>query len=176
METSYSNYAEAALDARRVLDHEREKLIEKLTLMENFGHLLDGADDMITTIKKQQEEIDNLRQQLADEKRQRVDVETKLAEMSKLSAGMAKKADQDDFHKALRIFLNISRRKTIGKREAAKNVITDLMTTAKLELKLKWKPFETLWGIKNLAQEKYQMQQTGAMPRRYKDIDKVFTD
>ena len=134
METSYSNYAEAALDARCMLDHEREKLIEKLTLMENFGHLLDSADDMITTIKKQQEEIDNLRQQLADEKRQRVDVETKLAEMSKLSAGMAKKADQDDFHKALRIFLNISRRKTIGKREAAKNVITDLMTTAKLEL------------------------------------------
>ena len=53
--------------------------------------------------------------------------------------------------------------------------IADLFSD-KLKLKLKWKPFETLWGIKNLAQEKYQMQQTGAMPKRYKDIDKVFTD
>ena len=46
----------------------------------------------------------------------------------------------------------------------------------KLGLKSKWKPFETLWGINNLAQEKYKMQETGAMPKRYKAIDKVFAD
>lgn len=46
----------------------------------------------------------------------------------------------------------------------------------KLGLKSKWKPFENLWGISNLAQEKYKMQETGAMPKRYRDIDKVFTD
>lgn len=78
--------------------------------------------------------MESLQQQLAEEKQQRVEMETRMNEMSKLSAGMAKKAAQDDFHKALRIYLNISKRKTIGKREAAKNVITDLMTSAKLEL------------------------------------------
>ena len=46
----------------------------------------------------------------------------------------------------------------------------------KLGLKSKWKPFENLWGISNLAQEKYKMPETGAMPKRYRDIDKVFTD
>lgn len=46
----------------------------------------------------------------------------------------------------------------------------------KLGLKSKWKPFENLWGISNLAQEKYKMQETGAMPKRYRDIDKVFVD
>ena len=46
----------------------------------------------------------------------------------------------------------------------------------KLGLKSKWKPFESLWGISNLAQEKYKMQETGAMPKRYKDIDRVFAD
>ena len=53
--------------------------------------------------------------------------------------------------------------------------IADLFSD-KLMLKSKWKPFENLWGISNLAQEKYKMQETGAMPKRYKDIDKVFAD
>ena len=53
--------------------------------------------------------------------------------------------------------------------------IADLFSD-KLGLKAKWKPFETLWGISNLAQEKYKMQETGSMPKRYKDIDKVFAD
>lgn len=46
----------------------------------------------------------------------------------------------------------------------------------KLGLQAKWKPFQILWNLKNLAQEKYKMQQTGELPSRYKDIDKVFSD
>lgn len=61
-------------------------------------------------------------------------METKLNEMSKLSAGVAKKTSQDDLVKALRIYLNISKRKTQGKREAAKTVIMEMLTSAKLEL------------------------------------------
>ncbi|MCR5039012.1 MAG: hypothetical protein K6A94_06715 [Bacteroidales bacterium] len=53
--------------------------------------------------------------------------------------------------------------------------IADLFSD-KLGLKAKWKPFESLWGISNLAQEKYKMQETGSMPKRYRDIDKVFAD
>ena len=79
-------------------------------------------------------ETEALQQQLANERQKRTELEMKLNEMSKLSTGMAKKAAQDDFHKALRIYLNISKRKTIGKREAAKDVIMGLMTSTKLEL------------------------------------------
>ena len=53
--------------------------------------------------------------------------------------------------------------------------IADLFAE-KLAMKSKWKPFQTLWGISNLAQEKWDMQQTGTMPSRYNDIDKIFMD
>lgn len=47
----------------------------------------------------------------------------------------------------------------------------------KLELKnTKWKPFQMLWGINNLAQEKQHSQDTGQLPNRAKDIDKIFED
>jgi hypothetical protein len=51
--------------------------------------------------------------------------------------------------------------------------IADLFAD-KLHLRSRWKPFQELWGINNLAQEKWEMQQTGCMPPRYKDIDRVF--
>ena len=46
----------------------------------------------------------------------------------------------------------------------------------KLGINSKWKTFERLWGISNLAQEKWDFQQTGTMPARSKDIDKIFED
>ena len=44
----------------------------------------------------------------------------------------------------------------------------------RLHLKAKWKPFEAMWGIRNLAQEKWDIQQTGSLPTRYKEIEEVF--
>lgn len=41
-------------------------------------------------------------------------------------------------------------------------------------LKSKWKLFQDFWGIGGLAQEKWDMQQTGVMPTRYKEIDEIF--
>ena len=46
----------------------------------------------------------------------------------------------------------------------------------KLGIKSKWKIFEQLWGISNLAQEKWDMQETGSTPSRSKEIDKIFED
>ena len=46
----------------------------------------------------------------------------------------------------------------------------------KLGIKKKWKTFEQLWDIKNLAQEKWDMQETGMMPPRSKKIDKIFME
>ena len=41
---------------------------------------------------------------------------------------------------------------------------------------VKWKPFQDLWNIRNLAQEKKHAQDTGVLPTRHKDIDAVFQD
>ena len=46
----------------------------------------------------------------------------------------------------------------------------------RLGIKSKWKTFELLWGISNLAQEKWDMQETGSTPPRSKDIDKIFEE
>lgn len=46
----------------------------------------------------------------------------------------------------------------------------------KLGLQAKWKLFQELWGVKNLAQEKWDCQQTGTLPSRNKDIDAIFKD
>lgn len=53
--------------------------------------------------------------------------------------------------------------------------IADCMADA-LKLPHRWKPFEQLWNINNLAQEKKRMQDTGNMPQRYKEIDKIFNE
>lgn len=45
-----------------------------------------------------------------------------------------------------------------------------------LGVKSKWKTFEQWWGISNLAQEKWDMQETGTTPTRSKDIDRIFSD
>ena len=58
----------------------------------------------------------------------------RLSELNKLTAGVAKKSSQNDMIKAMRSYLNTSKRKTLGKREAAKMVFTELFTSAKLDL------------------------------------------
>ena len=45
-----------------------------------------------------------------------------------------------------------------------------------LNIRSKWKTFEQLWRISNLAQEKWDMQETGTTPTRSKEIDKIFDD
>ena len=46
----------------------------------------------------------------------------------------------------------------------------------KMGLKTKWKTFEDLWGINNLAQEKNKSLETGKLPARSDVIDKIFED
>ena len=46
----------------------------------------------------------------------------------------------------------------------------------KLQMRSKWKPFQELWHINNLAQEKWEMQETGKSPSRSEKIDAVFSD
>ena len=119
---------------RRNFEQQRDEYIDGVAQMEEYLEMLDLIDKLTKKNEELEEEIGSLQQQLADEKRQRTEMETKMNEMSKLSAGMAKKASQNDFEKALRIFLNTSKRKTMSKREAAKTVIMELLSSAKIEI------------------------------------------
>jgi len=67
-----------------------------------------------------------LRGQLQEEKELRVKVEMQLKEMSKLSASVAGKASQDEVLKALRVFVNKSKRKKLEKRIAVKEMVLEL--------------------------------------------------
>lgn len=46
----------------------------------------------------------------------------------------------------------------------------------KIGMRSKWKAFQDLWHINNLAQEKWEMQETGKKPTRADEIDEIFED
>ena len=244
---------EAARETYRQLQNEFERKMEEaeevkkqMQVMEATQGLLDEIERLNAVIETLQEENDGLNQQLQDK-------DTQLKELGKLSAGVAKKSSADDVSKAIRIYLNTSKRKTQSKREAAKTVLLELITSAKLEMsedimeslshfddeelvdqpqstgtvteamtelftaeaqvlwqrlrdagfivadgyalaegisanqaayiadcmaerlqiKKKWKLFQQLWGIPNLAQLAGTWQQTGKLPPRSSEIDKL---
>ena len=129
-----TDFEEQLRDARREVERERELLMEKMEAQENYLNLLETCaeyakenDALIEENEQLNEELENLRQQLHEK-------ETRLSELQKLSAGVAKKSSQEVVEKAMRIYLNTSKRKTLSKREAAKTVLLELVTSAKLEL------------------------------------------
>jgi cell division septum initiation protein DivIVA len=65
------------------------------------------------------EENDRLRQEVQEK-------EMKLSELSKLSVGVARKSSQDEVLKALRTFVNKSKRKKYEKRVAIKEMVLEL--------------------------------------------------
>ena len=64
----------------------------------------------------------------------RAELEMKLMEMSKLSTGMAKKASEDNLLKALRTYVNRSKRKTADKRAFAKSATLEIANANGLDL------------------------------------------
>ena len=244
---------EAAREAYRQLQHELERKIDEaeelkiqMRVVDATQGLLDEIDRLKAENEAQREEIDDLHQQIDDRDR-------RLKELGQLSAGVAKKSSADDVAKAMRIDMNMSKRKTQSKREAAKTVLLELITAAKLEMpedfmetlshfddeeltdqpqsagsanenvaelltaeaqvlwqrlrdagfivadgyalaegvsanqaayiadrmaeklriKKKWKLFQLLWGIPNLGQLAGTWQQTGKLPPRSSEIDKL---
>ena len=142
---------QARSGVRRKMDCMKEAFDEMTAydrVLEAMDELISDHDDLSDKVESQQSEIDelneqleqkdtviaNLRQQLLEVKEQRLASETRLSELSKLSAGVAKKSSQDDMIKAMRSYLNYSKRKTLGKREAAKMVFTELFSSAKMDL------------------------------------------
>ena len=112
------NFNELARDARRALDDERECLNEMARKMESYGLLLDAVNELVSENERLKDGNEELRQQLKQ-------METKLNEMSKLVAGVAKKSSQDEVLKAIRIFVNKSKQKTTKKRTLIKEMVLE---------------------------------------------------
>ena len=134
MEIEMEEWKDWADGAQRELEHKLERMREEKEKVDNYLMAIEVARRLTSENEKQVAEIETLRQQLQEEKRLRAQQEVKLTEVSKLSVGMAKKASQDDLSKALRTYLNTSKRKTQSKREAAKTVFMEMLISAKLEL------------------------------------------
>lgn len=123
-----------AHDARRALEREREELMERAGRLEVHMRMLDEVDRVMKENCQLKEDNENLLQQLDDEKQQRAELEMKLMEMGKLTTGMAKKASEDNLIKALRTYVNRSKRKTADKRAFAKSATLEIANANGLDL------------------------------------------
>ena len=134
METDWDGYKEMMHDVRRAPEGEKDRLMERMERLEGFMKMADMTDDLISQnedlkgkIERLSGENETLRQELQEK-------DMKLSELSKLSVGVARKSSQDEVLKALRTYVNISKRKTLSKRMAVKVMIMELATAIGLPL------------------------------------------
>ena len=126
--------------SRRGLEQEIERVKEKEERLMDYMRAMDAMEELCSQVEDLKDENERLAQEvekLAQEieksaqenNRLRKEVEEKemkLSELGKLSVGVAKKSSQDEVLKALRTYINISKRKTLSKRVAVKVMIMEL--------------------------------------------------
>ena len=88
--------------ARRTLNREREEMMERVEVMNGVVRAMEAVDEILAENESLKSEMDGLRAQLQTERDLRIKAEMQLSEMSKLSAGVAKKASLEEVQKALR--------------------------------------------------------------------------
>ena len=126
MKTNLDEYKEMMHNVRRALGSEKERLTERIEQVDGVMKMADMTDELLSQIDDLKDENERLS---AENERLREDVqekEMKLSELSKLSAGVAKKSSQDEVLKALRTFVNKSKRKKYEKRVAIKEMVLEL--------------------------------------------------
>ena len=126
MNQNFNDLMDWSDGARRTLDREREKMMERVELIDGLSQAMQAVDEILTENKSLKTELESLRTQLQMEKDLRTKAEIQLGEMSKLSAGMAKKASQDEVLQALRVFVNKSKRMKVEKRIAIKEMVLEM--------------------------------------------------
>ena len=134
MKTDIQDLKEGVRDARRALDSKCEEAMESLQQMQGFSRVLEAAEQMLDENVRLREELEELQEQLLEEKDLRTKAEIQLKEMSQLSAGVAKKASQDELLKAIRVFVNKSKRKKIEKRIAVKEMVLEMVNANSIVL------------------------------------------
>ena len=134
MEDTDREFKEIARDVRLTLEEERERLIEKAQQVEGLLNLTDYANKLLRRIEDLEDEvvrqggiIDEMHQQLQEK-------DLQLSEQGKLLGGVAKTSSEDVLLKALRRYVNYSKRKTADKRVFAKSAVQDIATLCSLVL------------------------------------------
>ena len=124
----WAEMAELVNDARREVEREYERMVEKTERMGRLLKIMEHADELLeenelqkSELEQQQGEIDSLHQQLEDkDKRQKEtdallkEKDTQLNELGKFSVGVAKKSSQEGLEKAIRIYINTSACRQVG--------------------------------------------------------------
>jgi predicted RNase H-like nuclease (RuvC/YqgF family) len=245
---------EAKNEVYRRVESEYDKIMDWARQLKGVINALEASNEIVQDNERLEEEMNLLRQQLQDEKDKNTRLEMQLKEMGKMTASVANNASQEEVLKALRVFVNKSKRKKLEKRIAVKemvlelananslmlpedlaasvdslddeqppveqpqasNVLTEEMAelftpetqviwqrlrdagfivadgyalaegvsanqaayiadkmAEKFQIKKKWKLFQQLWGIPNMAQLAGSWQQTGKVPPRSQEIDKL---
>lgn len=127
-------YLEEAQELRRELVQEQERLSDRARQVDERMRFMDGMEELAREYQKLRGEFEALQQQLAEEKRQRAELEMKLKETRQLSDNVAKKSSEDGVVKALSTYVNRSKRKTADKRAYIKNMILEFVTVNGLSL------------------------------------------
>jgi predicted RNase H-like nuclease (RuvC/YqgF family) len=244
---------EATSNVRRLIERMRERMREQTEVLDNLSFYMEKTEELQRANERQEAEIEQLRQLLQEEKDKVTRLEMQLNEMGKMTASVAGKASEEEVQKALRVFVNKSKRKKLEKRIAVKEMVLELananglvlpedlaatidclddeelaetlpaggavtdnlaeLLTAeaqvlwqrlrdagfivaggyalaegvsanqaayiadrmaeRLHIRKKWKLFQQLWGIPNLAQLAGTWQQTGKLPPRSGEIDRL---
>ena len=126
MKTDFEDYKEMMYDVRRTLGSEKERLKERVERLDGFIKMADATDELLSQIENLKEENEILAGENDRLRKEVEEKEMKLSELGKLSVGVAKKSSQDEVLKALRTYINISKRKTLSKRVAVKMMIMEL--------------------------------------------------
>lgn len=116
------------------IERKHKNLKEEAERISGFKRALDAMDDVFKEKERLRAECDSLLVQLRDERMIRRKMEMQMNEMSKLSMSVAGKASQEELLKALRVFVNTSKRKKIEKRIAVKEMVLELANANMLML------------------------------------------
>ena len=98
--------------------------------MKCFGDMqqaLDENEQLRQRVAVLESEVEQHRKLWQEEKELRKMLEMQLNEMTKLSASVAGKTSQDELLKALRVFVNTSKRKRLEKRTLVKEMVLELV-------------------------------------------------
>ena len=121
-------------DARRALEQERERIAEWAERMEGFLRVAEVLEEVVAENESLRAENETLRVQWQEEKDRSIKREMQLKEMSKMTASVAGKASQDELLKAIKVFVNKSKRKKLDKRMLVKEMVLELANANSLVL------------------------------------------
>ena len=126
MNEKMNDFAEWLHDAKHALEREREEVEEKAEQISYRLNALEVTSELLAELETLKEDNGRLRSLLQEEKDTRAKLEMQMKEMSKLSASVAGKASQEEVLKALRVFVNKSKRKKLDKRIAVKEMVLEM--------------------------------------------------